>query len=232
MSEPKREKNLYDDTDRHLMAALHSVKIPRDLRSRLERAIQIASQEHELVDVPVTAEQSSVQGRPNSVFWNRRSAIAAVLAAGVGGLALGVQQFYQPLSQSQLVVYTQTLLDQVERNNWQTLTNADTVEIKRWLQDVGFLQQVRNVTLVGVRRLKPPSNIREATAYVLDSKSVLFDLVIDRGVQRLSHALTELQWSRSGIAAFAMSSQNRTLVFAGPAGSTGIRKHISPPQTI
>ncbi len=225
MSEPIRVKNVYDDTDRHLMAALNAVEVPADLQSRLERSLQIASREHELAS---PAAQSPVTERAHSVLWNRRNAIAAVLAAGVGGLALSVRQTYQPLTQAQLLTCTQNLLDQLQKPNWQPLTDADTVAINRSLQEVGFLRQVTNVALIGVSQLEPPRNIHRATAYTFGNQMVLLDLIIERGVQGVPHYLTDLSWSRSDIVAFAMSRENRTLIFAGPES---IRPHILPAQT-
>jgi len=232
VSEPIREKNFYDETDGHLMAALYSVEVPADLRSRLERSLQVAQREQELLEssslASSLAEQVPKVRRADIALWNRRNAIAATLAVGVGGIVLGFRQLSQPLTQAHLVARTQDLLDQVQRTQWRTLTEADAVAIKRSLQDVGFLRQVRSVSLVGVSQLQPPRNIHSATAYDFGSQLVLLDLIIERGVQRISQSLSELPWSRSDTVAFAMSSEQRTLVFAGPAS---IRDHILPAQT-
>ena len=228
MSEPIREKNLYDETDRHLMAALQAVDVPTDVLSRLERSLQVALREQELLVSSSLAEQVPKVRPADSTLWNRRNAIAATLAAGVGGIVLGFRQLSQPLTQAQLVARTQDLLDQVQRTQWQTLTDSEAVAIKRSLQNIGFLRQVRSVSLARCIQLQPPRNIHRATAYDFGGKLVLLDLIIERGVQRISHSLSELPWSRSDTVAFAMSSEQRTLVFAGPAS---IRAHILPAQT-
>jgi len=225
--EPIREKNLYDDTDRHLMAALQSVEVPVDLRARLERSLETAL--HEQGPQAPSRDQSSNSARTDSPIWNRRSAIAAAVAAGVGGLAFGFRQIWQPLTQGQLVTLTQQLLNGIDGATWQDLTEVDAVAVKQSLQDVGFLRQVRNVALVRFSQLQPPSNIQRAKAYKFNEEFVLLDLVIERGVQQLSASLTELPWGRSDTVAFAMSSAPRTLVFVGPAS---LRDHILPAQTI
>jgi hypothetical protein len=213
---------IYDDTDRRLMAALHGVEIPTDLQSRLERSLQGAMREQELLESSLV-EKTPTLRRASHPLWNRRTAIAAAVAAGLGGIALGYRQLTQPLSQAQLVEITQNLLDQVKGTTWHSLTAEEAKAVSSSLQGVGFLRQVRNVSLIRLSKLQRPRNIQDATAYDFGSELVLFDLTIERGVQRLSHSLTVLPWSRSDTLAFAMSSKQRTLVFAGPAS---IRQHI------
>lgn len=209
------------------MAALQAVEVPAGLRARLERSLETALHEQGL-QAP-SHDQSSKSARTDSPIWNRRSAIAAAVAAGVGGLAFGFRQIWQPLSQGQLVTLTQQLLNGIDGATWQDLTEADALAVKQSLQDVGFLRQVRNVALVRFSQLQPPSNIQRAKAYKFNEEFVLLDLVIERDVQRLSTSLTELPWGRSDTVAFAMSSAPRTLVFVGPAS---LRDHILPAQTI
>ena len=229
MTEPIREKTVYDDTDRRLMTSLHAVDVPADLQSRLQRSLELAMREQELLESSTLSDKMLRIRREKTPLWNRRTAIAAAVAAGLGGIALGYRQLTQPLSQAQLVASTQNLLDQVKRTAWQSLTPTQAVAVKRSLQDVGFLQQVLSVSLIGISELQPPLNVLRATAYDFGSEMVLFDLTIERGVQSISHSLRELAWPRSGTLAFAMSSEQRTLVFAGPPAS--IRKHILPAQT-
>ena len=192
MSQPN-----YDDTDRRLLGALHAVDVPADLQSRLERSLQVAKQEQELLESPFVAETSPAARRAGSPLWNRRNAIATAVAAGLGGIVLGYQQLTQPLSQTLLAESTQSLLDQLNRTEWQRLTTAEAVAVKRSLLDIGFLSQVRGVSLMGVSQLQPPRNIQHATGYDFGNEMVLFDLTIERGVQRVSHSLRELAWSRS-----------------------------------
>ena len=185
VSEPSREKQSYDDTDRHLMAALQSVEVPVDLRSRLERSLLAELREQDPQSLPVeqvakTNRNESSQTRP---LWNRRTAIAAGIAAGIGGIALGFRQIWQPLTQSQLVVITQKLLNELEIADWQVLSDADAVAVKRSLQDVGFLRQVGNVSLVRVTQLQSFRSVQRVTAYKFDKEFVLLDLTIERGVQ-------------------------------------------------
>lgn len=224
MSQPN-----YDDTDRRLMGALQAVDVPADLQSRLERSLQVAQQQQELLESPFVAQKSPAARRAVSPLWNRRNAIVAAVAAGLGGIVLGYRQLTQPLSQAGLAQSTQSLLDQLKRTEWQKLTAAEAVAIKRSLQDIGFLSQVRGVSLMGFSQLQPPRNIQDATAYDFGSEMVLFDLTIERGVQRVSHSLCELAWSRSDTIAYAMCSGQRTLVFAGPASIR--QKNILPAQT-
>jgi hypothetical protein len=82
---------------------------------------------------------------------------------------------------------------------------------------------------MGVSQLQPPRSIQHAAAYDFGSDMVLFDLTIERGVQRVSHSLFELAWSRSDTIAYAMCSGQRTLVFVGPASIR--QKNILPAQT-
>ena len=227
---------IHDDTDRRIMGALHAVDVPADLQTRLERALQVAVQEQVLLESHLLAEAAKSPGSglpdsglPGSLLWNRRGVIAAAVAAGLGGIILGYRQLTQPLSQSLLAQSTQSLLDQLKRTAWQELTAAEAVVIRRSLQDIGFFSQVRGVMLMGVSRLQPPRSIQHATAYDFGNGMVLFDLTIERGVQRVSQALCELAWSRSDTLAFAMSSGQRTLVFAGPASIR--QKNILPAQT-
>ena len=230
VSEPSREKKSYDDTDRHLMAALQSVEVPGDLRSRLERSLLAELRAQDPHSLPV--EQATKTNRNESpvtrLLWNRRTAISAAIAAGIGGIALGFRQIWQPLTQSQLVAITQKLLSELEKADWQVLSDADAVAVKRSLQDVGFLRQVGNVSLVRVTHLQSLRSVQRVTAYKFDKEFVLLDLTIERGVQRVSHVLNELPWNRSDTVAFAMSAEDRTLVFAGPAI---LRHHILPAQT-
>ena len=219
---------IYDDTDRRLIAALHAVDVPTDLQSRIERSLQVAMQEQELLESSIKVRASEVR-RANSPLWNRRTVIAASVAAGLGSLVLGYRQLTQPLTHAQIVESTQNLLDQVERAEWQSLTGVETDAIKRSLQAVAFLRQVSSISLFRVTKLQPPRNVKAATAYDLGDKVVLFDLTIERGVQGVSNFLTELAWSRSDMVAFAMASKQRTLVLAGPASIR--RTHILPPQT-
>jgi hypothetical protein len=103
------------------------------------------------------------------------------------------------------------------------LTESQDVAVKASLHDIGFLRQVPNLSLKRVSNLLPPRHIQRATAYDLGGNLVLFDLNIERGVQRASLLLSKLEWSRSDVIAFAMSSEQRTLVLAGPPS---IRNHI------
>jgi hypothetical protein len=224
---------IHDDTDRRLIAALHAVDVPTDLQSRLERSLHVAMLEQELLESQYLKQNQLKENpetirRTGSLLWNRRNAIAAVVAAGLGGVVLGYRQLTQPLSQARLVACTQRLLDQIKGADWQTLSPAQAVAVNGSLQAVGFLRQVRGVTLTAVCSLQPPSNIQSAMAYDFGNDIVLLDLTIERRVQQISHTLRELAWPRSGTIAFAMSSEQRTLVIAGPAS---MRRNILPPQT-
>lgn len=227
MSDPNREKMLYDDTDRQLMAALRAVEVPADLQARLESSLQLAMKEQQLLETPSVSEHSLKANYSESKLWNRRNAIAAAIAAGVGGLAFGFRQLTQPLSQAQLIAATQNLLDQVKRTKWESLTESNALAVRQSLQS--FLKQVHGVSLNGFSRLQPPRGIQQATAYDFDNGFLLLDMTIERGVHRVTQTLGELPWSRSDTVAFAMRSEERTLVFAGPAS---IRGHILRPQTI
>jgi hypothetical protein len=232
--EPIRDKSLYDDTDRHLMAALQAVEVPADLRARIERTLIAASHEAEATSTSLVQStlivQSSKSRAHRTHFWNRRTVLAAAVAAGIGGLAFGLRQiFWQPLSQDQLVVITERLLNGLEKADWKILTEADAVAVRHSLQDVGFLRQVHNVALVHESSLEPLSNVQRVTAYKFNEDLVLLDLIIERGVQRVAQSLTQLPWGRSDMVAFAMSHARRTLIFVGPPRITD---HILPPQTI
>jgi hypothetical protein len=98
------------------------------------------------------------------------------------------------------------------------LTESQDVAVKASLHDIGFVRQVPNVSLKRVSNLQPPRHIQRATAYDLGGNLVLFDLNIERGVKRASLLLRDLEWSSSDTIAFAMSSEQRTLVLAGPPG--------------
>lgn len=229
MAEPIREKILYDETDRNLMAALHAVDVPAHLRSRLEQSLQAALKDQQAEESPTPTALPKVAARKASPLWNRRSAIVAGIAAGVGSLAIGIRQFTQPLTQSQLATISQSLLVQIQNADWQALTEADAVAIRRSLHDIGFFGQVRNVTLDRMCTLQPVRSVHRAIAYDFGNKLTLLDLTIERGVQRVTRSFTELPSSRSDTLAYAMSSEQRTLVFAGPAS---IREHILRAQTI
>lgn len=226
MSEP-----IYDETDRRLMAALHAVDVPAGLQSRLEQKLQEAAQKEALLEAPCSphAPQAVQSVRsPRSPWWNRRRALAAVVAAGLGGMALGYRQFTQPLSQSWLSESSQSLLAQLDRAQWRPLAEEEARSLAQSLQAVGFLSQVRNIKLRGTCDLQPPRNVQSATAYDLDNDLILLDLIIDRGVQGVSRPLSQLPWTRSDIMAMAMADGNRTLVFSGPAS---LQSHILPHPT-
>lgn len=216
MSEP-----IYDETDRRLISALHNVEVPPTLQSRLERSLRVALAEQELLELPCVADKPTTVQNAESRLLNRRNVIAAGVAAGLGAIAFGYRQLTQPLSQSQLVESTRFLQDQLKQADWQALNNSEAVAIRTSLQDVGFLRQVRNVSFKRVTSLQPPRHIQLAKVYDLGSNLVLFDLTIQRGVHHLSLVLSELDWPRSDTRAFAMCLDQRTLVFAGPAGIQG-----------
>lgn len=241
MDERKYDEPKYDDFDRRLIGALHNVEVPADLHARLQRVLQNSVAEPELqtsslhksAGIPTASATSdartgTVATRQRSALWNRRTAIAAAVAAGLGGTIFGYRHLTQPLSQAWLEKSTQSLLAQIQQAGWQPLDESEVVAVKRSLMDLGFLRYVHGVTFDGSCELHPPRDVQSARAFNLGSELVLLELQIDRGVQGLSSTLNDLAWSRSDSVAYAMSSGNRTLVFTGPAN---IRGHILRART-
>ena len=241
MDERKYDEPKYDDFDRRLIGALHNVEVPADLHARLQRALQNSVAEPELqtsslhksasattASATSDARTGTVATRQRSALWNRRTAIAAAVAAGLGGTIFGYRHLTQPLSQAWLEKSTQSLLAQIQQAGWQPLDESEVVAVKRSLMDLGFLRYVHGVTFDGSCELHPPRDVQSARAFNLGSELVLLELQIDRGVQGLSSTLNDLAWSRSDSVAYAMSSGNRTLVFTGPAN---IRGHILRART-
>ncbi len=240
MAEP-----IHDETDRRLKEALHSVEIPVGLHARLQRSLQNVAQDNVSQDfefeesglLPKDSVSSSAVAKYSlakritdkpSRLWNRRSALGAALAVGVGGVLFGYRQMTQPLSQSWLVKSTQSLLAQVEFAKWHSFEEREAVAVKQSLQDVGFLRQVRSISLERACELQPPRDVQSARAYDLGNELRLLELVIERGVQGVSQSLSELSWSRSDAIAMVMANGNRTLVFTGPVS---IHSHILRPRT-
>lgn len=211
------------------MAALHAVEVPAQLRSRIEMSLQAAVHDRQAEESTSSAALPKLAAKNASPLWNRRTAIAAGIAAGFGSLVVGIRQFTQPLTQSQLATISQSLLVQIQNADWQTLTEADAVAVKRSLHEIGFLGQVRNVTLNRMCTLQPVRSVQRAIAYDFGNKLTLLDLTIERGVQRVTRSFTTLPSPRSDTLAFAMSAENRTLVFTGPVS---ISEHILRAQTI
>ncbi len=243
----------FDDFDRRFAGALHAVEVPADLHARLQVALQIAAHEHLLAES--NGEQASrtetayqervraetmpeetrriVRGNPvpqnlPNLLLNRRSAIAAAVAAGLGGAMLGYRQLTQPLSQEWLVKSTQLLLAQLPHAKWQAFNESEAVAVKQSLLNLGFLRYVHSIAFESACELQPPHNVQHARAVNLGNEMVLLELRIDRGVQNVGSTLNELAWSRSDSAAFAMSSGNATLVFTGP---TNIRRPLVRART-
>ncbi len=163
-----------------------------------------------------------------STALNRRTLIAAGVAAGLGGVVLGYRELTKPLSQSWLIKSTQSLLAQLQQPQWQTLESDRALQVKQELEDVGFLRQVRGIALMRICPLQPPLYVQSARALDLGNELTLLELTIERGVQGLSSTLGELEWSRSDSVAVAMQRSHHTLVLTGPAA---LRSHILPART-
>jgi len=104
----------YDETDRRLKEALQNVEIPAGLHAGLQRSLQIVARDLELGESgllsPATLASNAVAQRTvekPSRLWNRRNAIGAALAAGLGGVLFGYRQLTQAMSQSWLIKSTQ-----------------------------------------------------------------------------------------------------------------------------
>ncbi len=248
----------FDDFDRRFAGALQDVEVPANLHARLQLALQVAAHENPLDETcinevgdtatgrmeaahqntarPETQPEETrriVRGNPTlqnlpNLLLNRRSAIAAAVAAGLGGVMLGYRQLTQPLSQEWLVKSTQMLLAQLPLAKWQAFDESEAVAVKQSLLNLGFLRYVHSIAFEGECELQPPHNVQRARAINLGNDMVLLELRIDRGVQNVGSTLNELAWSRSDSAAYAMSSGNTTLVFTGP---TNIRGHILRART-
>jgi hypothetical protein len=149
-------------------------------------------------------------------------------------MLLGYRQFTQPLSQPWLTESSLGLLEQLESSSvaWQAI-EREQPEVAL-LRESGFFHQVRNIGLVGSCTLRPPRNIEQVTAYNLgpDARGgtlVLLVLIVERGVQGLTHSFKDLPQKRSDAPALAaMQSGNHLFVLAG-RGS--LSKYILRGQT-
>ena len=232
----------YDEIDRRLISALQSVEVPNDLESRIRQALQSASQQElkqpsdSVANAMEVGQSIHVDRAENLVpvpqrvskIWNRRNWIAASVAAGLGGLVIGYRELTRPLSQWWLIKSTQSLLAQLEQPQWTALTSEQSADLKRDLDELGFLRQVGGIVLVAICDLRPPMYVQSARAVDLGNELILLELTIERGVQGVSAVLGKLEWSRSDSMAVAMQRDNRTLVLTGPAT---LRAHILPART-